>query len=81
MYFTVHCCVYWYLSVVVEVPQVQMAHSIHACKQSRVSGRPHDIIDVIRVIFKGVERLIVLQKEMMFKWLSRGFMCYDSLRI
>ena len=57
-----------YLSVIVEVPQVQVAHSIHACKQSRVSRRPHDVINVIRVIFKGVQRLVVLPKDM--KWFS-----------
>lgn len=55
-------CVLGHLSVIVEVPQVQVAHSIHTCKHSGVSRRPHDIINVIRVIFKGVQRLIVLRK-------------------
>lgn len=58
-------CVPGYLSVIVEVPQVQVAHSIHTRKQSGVSRRPHDIINVIRVIFKGVQRLIVLRKDVM----------------
>lgn len=67
-----------YLSVIVEVPQVQVAHSIHTCKQRGVSGRPHDIINVIRVVLKGVQRLIVLRKDEMWKWFARGFMPNDT---
>lgn len=40
-------CVLLYLGVTVEVPQVQMAHSVHTSKESRVSWRPHDIIHII----------------------------------
>lgn len=70
-------CALGYLSVIVEVPQVQVAHSIHTCKQSGVSRGPHDIINVIRVIFKGVQRLIVLRKEVMWKWFSGSFLPND----
>ena len=52
-----------YLSVVVEVPQVKMAHSIHTRKQRRVSGRPHDVVDVIRVVLERVQRLVVLKER------------------
>lgn len=52
-----------YLSVIVEVPQVQMTNSVHTSKQSGVNGRPHDIIHIIRVIFKGVEGFVVLQMQ------------------
>lgn len=71
-------CVLRYLSVIVEVPQVQVAHSVHTRKQSGVSRRPHHVINVIRAIFKGVQRLIVLRKDVMWKWFSRAFTPSDT---
>lgn len=50
-----------YLSVVVEVPQVQVSHSVHTSKQGRVGGWPHHVVNVIGVVFKWVQRLVVLQ--------------------
>lgn len=52
-----------YLGLVVEIPQVQVAHTVHAGKQGRVCGRPHDIVHVVRVVLKRVQRLVVLQRE------------------
>lgn len=68
------------LGVIVEVPQVQVAHSVHAGEQSRVGRRPHDIINVIRVVFKGVQRLIALPKEeATWKWVSGALMLKYTL--
>ena len=50
-----------YLCVIVQVPQVEVTDSIHTRKQSRVSRRPHDIVHVIGVVLKRVQRLVVLQ--------------------
>lgn len=52
-----------YLRVVVQVPQVEVTDSVHTRKQSWVDGRPHDVIHVIRAVFKRVQRLIVLQER------------------
>lgn len=52
-----------HLSVIVEVPQVQAAHAIHSSKHGRVHGRPHDIIHIIGVVFKRVQRLVVLKER------------------
>lgn len=49
------------LGVIIEVPQVQMANSIHTSKEGRVNRRPHHVIHVVRVILERVERLIILQ--------------------
>lgn len=43
-----------YFCVVVQVPQVQVTDAVHTRKQSRVSGRPHDVIHVVRVVLKRV---------------------------
>lgn len=49
-----------HLGVVVEVPEVQAPHPVHAGEERGVHGRPHDIVDIVGVVFKGVERLVVL---------------------
>ena len=51
-----------HLSVVVEVPQVEVTHSVNAGKQCRMGGGPHDVVHIVRVVLEGVQRLIVLQK-------------------
>lgn len=60
-----------HLSVIVEVPQVQAAHAIHGSKHGRVHGRPHDIIHIIGVVFKRVQRLVVLKERRK----KRGYLC------
>lgn len=40
-----------------------MADSVHTSKQSRVSWRPHDVVHIVRVVLKWVQRLVVLQKR------------------
>lgn len=50
-----------YLCVIVEVPEVEMTNSIHTGKQGGVDGRPHDVIDVVRVVLEGVQGLVILQ--------------------
>lgn len=50
-----------YLCVVVKVPQVKVAHSVHARKQGGVDGGPHDVVNIVRVVLKGVQRLVILQ--------------------
>lgn len=50
-----------HLSVVVEVPEVKAAHAVHGGKHGRMHGRPHDVIDIVRVVFEGVQRLVVLE--------------------
>lgn len=52
-----------HLSIIVEIPQVKPAHPIDTGKQGRVSWRPHHIINIIRVVFKGVERFVILKRS------------------
>lgn len=49
-----------HLGVIVEVPEVQAPHPVHAGKERGVHGRPHDIVHIVGIVFKGVERLVVL---------------------
>lgn len=39
-----------------------MSHAVHAGEQSRVSGRPHDVVHVVGVVLKRVEGLVVLHR-------------------
>ncbi len=50
-----------HLSVVVQVPQIQTTHAVHAGEERGVHGGPHHIVDVICVILKGVQRLVLLR--------------------
>lgn len=49
-----------YFHVSVQVPKIQLARAINRGKQSRVHGRPLDIINVIVEIIKNVESHVVL---------------------
>lgn len=40
-----------------------MTDAVHASEQSRVRGGPHDVVHVVRVIFKRVQRLVVLHRR------------------
>lgn len=51
-----------HLRVVVEVPEVQAPHPVDAGEERGVHGGPHDVVHVVRVVFKGVEWLVVLQR-------------------
>lgn len=51
-----------HLSVVVQVPQIQTTHAVHGGKERGVHGRPHHVVDVVRVILKGVQRLVLLRE-------------------
>lgn len=50
-----------HLGVVVEVPQVQVSHAVHAGEQGGVSGRPHHVVHVVRAVLERVQRLVVLR--------------------
>lgn len=52
-----------HLSVIVEVPQVQTTHPIHGGKESRMHRGPTDIIDIVCIILKRVQWLVVLERE------------------
>lgn len=54
------CVAAAHLSVIVEVPEVQAAHPVHAGKERGMHGGPHDIVYIVCIVFKGVERLVVL---------------------
>lgn len=49
-----------HLGVIVEVPKVQAPHPVHAGKERGMHGGPHDIVHIVCIVFKGVERLVVL---------------------
>lgn len=49
-----------HLGVVVQVPEVQAPHPVHAGEERGMHWRPHDIVDIVGIVFKGVERLVVL---------------------
>lgn len=51
------------LCVIVEVPQVDASKSVHTSKEGGMYRRPHDIINIIRVILKRVQRLVILQQR------------------
>lgn len=51
------------LCVIVEVPQVDASQSVHTRKEGGMYRRPHDIINIIRVILKRVQRLVILQQR------------------
>ncbi len=53
----------FHLCVVVEVPQVDASESVHAGEESGVNRRPHDIIHIIWVVLKRVQRLVILQQR------------------
>lgn len=53
-------CAAAHLGVIVEVPEVQASHPVHAGKERRMHGGPHDIVHIVCIVFKGVERLVVL---------------------
>lgn len=53
-------CAAAHLGVIVEVPEVQAPHSVHAGKERGMHGGPHDIVHIVCIVFKGVERLVVL---------------------
>jgi len=50
-----------YLGVLVEVPEVQSTHAVHAGKQGRVDGRPLHVVHIVTVVLKRVDVLLVLQ--------------------
>lgn len=52
-----------HLGIVVEVPQVQAAHAIHSGEHSGVHRRPHDVVHIVSIVLKGVERPVVLRRE------------------
>lgn len=52
-----------YLRVIVEVPQVDASKSVHTGEESGMYRRPHDIINIIGVILKRVQRLVILQQS------------------
>lgn len=49
-----------HLGVVIQVPQIQAPHPVHAGEERGMHWRPHDIVDIVGIVFKGVERLVVL---------------------
>lgn len=49
-----------HLRVVIQVPQIQAPHPVHAGEERGMHWRPHDIVDIVGIVFKGVERLVVL---------------------
>lgn len=49
-----------HLGVTVEVPEVQAPHPVHAGKERGMHRGPHDIVHIVCIVFKGVERLVVL---------------------
>lgn len=49
-----------HLGVVIQVPQIQAPHPVHAGEECGMHWRPHDIVDIVGIVFKGVERLVVL---------------------
>lgn len=53
-------CAAAHLGVIVEVPEVQAPHPVHAGKERGMHGGPHDIVHIVCIVFKGVERLVVL---------------------
>lgn len=69
-----------HLSIVVEIPQVKPAHPIHTGKQGRVSWRPHHIINIIWVVFKGVERFIILKKANIIQYPNSALQNYKANR-
>lgn len=52
-----------HLRVVVEVPQVQAAHAVHGGEHGRMHGRPHDIIHIVGIVLKRVQRFVVLEER------------------
>src|SRR3712207_7291033 len=50
-------CAAAHLGVIVEVPEVQAPHPVHAGKERGMHGGPHDIVHIVCIVFKGVERL------------------------
>lgn len=52
-----------HLGVIIQVPEIQAAHPVHAGKERGMHWRPHDIVDIVGIVFKGVERLVVLQSK------------------
>lgn len=51
-----------HLGVIIQVPEIQSAHPVDAGEERGVHGGPHDVVDIVGIVFKGVERLVVLQK-------------------
>lgn len=50
-----------HLRVVVQVPQIQTTHAVHGGEERGVHGRPHHVVDVVCVILKRVQRLVLLR--------------------
>lgn len=53
----------FHLCVIVEVPQVDASESVHTGEESGMNRRPHDIINIIWVVLKRVQRLVILQQR------------------
>lgn len=51
-----------HLGVIIQVPEIQAAHPVHAGKERGMHWRPHDVVDIVGIVFKGVERLVVLRE-------------------
>lgn len=55
-----------YLCVIIEIPQIQPSHAIHTGKQGWVGGWPHNIVNIVWIIFKWVQRLVILKGKSWF---------------
>lgn len=51
------------LGIVVQVPKVQATHAVHCSKDGWMYRRPHDIVHIVCIVFKGIEGLVMLQQK------------------
>lgn len=51
------------LCVVVEIPEVQTTIAIHCSKERWMHWRPHDIINIVCIVFKGIQGLVMLSER------------------
>lgn len=50
----------FYLRVIVEVPQVEVAHPVDAGEQCGIGGGPHDVVHVVGAVLEGVQWFVAL---------------------
>lgn len=80
--FQCNFCYFLLTSVsLLRIPQIQPTHAIHTGKQGWVSGWPHNIINIVWIIFKWVQRLVILKRKSWFSTVKiwHTFNKYDNI--
>lgn len=55
-------CVCPHLSIIVQVSQIETTYSIHSGKERGMHLRPHNIVHIVRIVFKRAQWFVLLQQ-------------------